>query len=64
VPSTSNLSLRAGIRTGGLDLSAFANNAFNSLPVLVYGRDTTYSPLYFEHTWRPRTIGVTATYRF
>jgi outer membrane receptor protein involved in Fe transport len=63
-PSTSNLSLRAGLRWTGYDVSLFANNALDSLPVLVRSRDTTYSPLYFEHTWRPRTIGVTATYRF
>lgn len=63
-PETNNLMLRGGFRLGGLDVSAFANNVLNSLPILVTSRDTTASPLYFERTWRPRTIGVTTTYRF
>jgi hypothetical protein len=64
VPTTNNLSFRVGVREDGLDVSAFANNVLNSLPLLVESRDTTYSPLYFAHTWKPRTIGLTATYRF
>jgi outer membrane receptor protein involved in Fe transport len=62
--STNNLSLRAGLRWNGFDLSMFANNVLNSLPVLVTGHDTTATALYYEHTWRPRTIGLTGTYRF
>jgi iron complex outermembrane receptor protein len=62
--STNNLSLRAGLRWNGFDLSMFANNVLNSLPILVTGHDTTATALYYEHTWRPRTIGLTGTYRF
>jgi iron complex outermembrane recepter protein len=65
-PLTSNndLSLRAGLRWNGFDVSFFANNVLNSLPVLVTGHDTGDSLLYYQHTWRPRTVGVTGTYRF
>ena len=62
--STNDLSLRAGLRWSGFDISLFANNVLNSLPVLVTGHDTTTSLLYYQHTWRPRTLGLTGTYRF
>jgi hypothetical protein len=62
--STNDLSLRAGMRWSGFDISLFANNVLNSLPVLVTGHDTTTSLLYYQHTWRPRTLGLTGTYRF
>jgi iron complex outermembrane recepter protein len=62
--STNDLSLRTGLRWSGFDVSLFANNVLNSLPALVTARDTTYTSLYYQHTWRPRTIGLTGTYRF
>jgi iron complex outermembrane receptor protein len=63
LPETKNLSLRAGLRCGGLDLSLFARNLTNSHPVLSHTRDTVGSDLFYDHTNRPRTIGITATYR-
>jgi iron complex outermembrane receptor protein len=63
-PATRNLSLRAGVRWGSLNLSLFSNNVLNSVPALTVARDTTYSSLYDERSWRPRTVGLTATYRF
>lgn len=64
-PSAANdLSLRGGVRFSGFDVSLFANNVLNSLPILVTARDTTSTSLYYQRTWRPRTIGITATYRF
>ena len=63
LPETKNLSLRAGLRFGGIDLSLFAQNLTDSHPVLSHTRDTTTSDLFYDHTVRPRTIGVTATYR-
>lgn len=62
--STNDLSLRAGLRWSGFDISLFANNVLNALPVLITGHDTTTSLLYYQHTWRPRTLGLTGTYRF
>jgi outer membrane receptor protein involved in Fe transport len=63
LPETKNLSLRTGLRFGGLDLSLFAQNLTDSHPVLSHTRDTTTSDLFYDHTVRPRTIGLTATYR-
>jgi iron complex outermembrane receptor protein len=79
-PVFSNLSLRAGVRFNGLDLSAYANNVTNSNPLLFNARDLYPYPgapgtgasqigpstdtLYFGRGVRPRTIGVTATYRY
>ncbi|HTV98624.1 MAG TPA: TonB-dependent receptor [Steroidobacteraceae bacterium] len=63
LPQTRNLSLRAGLRFGGIDLSLFAQNLTDSHPVLSHTRDTTTSDLFYDHTVRPRTVGVTATYR-
>jgi iron complex outermembrane recepter protein len=63
LPETRNLSLRAGLRFGGIDLSLFAQNLTDSHPVLSHTHDTTSSDLFYDHTVRPRTVGVTATYR-
>jgi iron complex outermembrane recepter protein len=79
-PVFNNLSLRAGVRFNGLDLSAYANNVTNSNPLLFNARDLYPYPgaagtgasqlgpstdtLYFGRGVRPRTIGVTATYRY
>ena len=63
LPETRNLSLRAGLRFSGIDLSLFAQNLTDSHPVLSHTRDTTTSDLFYDHTIRPRTIGITATYR-
>jgi outer membrane receptor protein involved in Fe transport len=64
LPATSNLSMRAGIKMGGIDLSAFVNNLTNSNDPLSRGHDTIGSPLYYVETYRPRTFGVTAQFRY
>jgi len=66
LPITSDLDLRTGLRWSGFDLSLFAQNVTNSHPILYESRDVpyTYDDLYFAHTWRPRTIGMTGIYRF
>jgi iron complex outermembrane recepter protein len=65
LPIVSNLGLRSGYRWGGADVSLFAQNVTNAHPLLFSSRDSTFDdPLYFGHTERPRTIGLTATYRF
>jgi outer membrane receptor protein involved in Fe transport len=63
LPETKNLSLRAGLRFSGFDLSLFGQNLTNSHPVLSHTRDTEFSDLFYDHTVRPRTVGITATYR-
>jgi iron complex outermembrane receptor protein len=79
LPVVNNLSARAGFRFNGFDLSAYANNLTNAHPLLFESRDIapyslgpgmggatgpTTDTLYFGRGVRPRTIGVTATYRY
>ena len=64
IPGFSTLGLRAGMRWSGIDVSLFGQNLTNSHPLLVRSRDTLGSPLYFDRSIRPLTIGVTATYRY
>ena len=79
-PVLNNLSLRAGVRFNGFDISAYANNVTNSNPLLFDSRDIapyagapgtgasqlgpTTDNLYFGRGVRPRTVGLTATYRY
>lgn len=68
VPAQSFLSLRAGVRAGRLDLSLFAQNLFDTQPRLTVNQDvgspTGGTPLLYVITWPPRSIGLTATYRY
>jgi iron complex outermembrane recepter protein len=59
-----SLSARAGLRWSGFDISLFGTNLTNTHPVLFDSRYYPPLPLFFDTTWRPRTIGVTATYRY
>jgi outer membrane receptor protein involved in Fe transport len=63
LPETKTLALRAGLRFSGFDLSVYGQNLTNSHPVLSHTRDTEFSDLFYEHTLRPRTVGITVTYR-
>jgi outer membrane receptor protein involved in Fe transport len=64
LPQTQALALRAGLRWSGFDVSLFGNNLLDTHPLLFSSHDTITSPLYYDHTWRPRTLGLTATYRY
>jgi outer membrane receptor protein involved in Fe transport len=64
LPKTSTLGLRGGLRWSGIDLSLFGQNLTNSHPLLFESRDITNENLYFARSTRPRTIGVTASYRY
>ncbi len=66
LPVTNNLDLRAGLRFNGLDLSLFVNNLTDAHPLMFKSRDIAAPSdlLYFDRGVRPRTIGVTATYRY
>ena len=58
------LNVRLGLTHRGLDLSAFLNNATNSRPLLGYFHPVPGDPLYSAFALRPRTVGLTALYRF
>jgi iron complex outermembrane receptor protein len=70
LPIVNNLSARAGVRFSGVDLSVYADNLTNSDPLMFEARDiaplggATTDNLYFARGVRPRTIGMTATYRY
>jgi iron complex outermembrane recepter protein len=76
LPATSFFSLRSGIKLDGWNVSAFCDNLFNSHTVINYAQvqPDTYNPAYNpsapnsvqqnDYTFRPRTMGVTATFRF
>lgn len=65
IPSTAYTSLRAGVKWAGFDISLFAQNLFDTQPKLSAVEDgPNGTPLLQVITWRPRTIGVTATYHY
>ena len=73
LPSTSFTSFRAGLNLGEWQVSAFVDNVFDSHTVINYalGQADTYAvgivnpPTVQQNqfTFRPRTVGVTATWR-
>ena len=74
VPATSFTSLRAGVTLGEWQVSAFMDNVFDSHTVLNYQMSQFDSYAYAlglpattvqqnQYTYRPRTVGLTATWR-
>jgi hypothetical protein len=66
LPETRDFSFRGGMRWGGLDVSLFAKNLFDEHPILFENRDfaASYVTLYWQRSVAPRTVGLTATYRY
>lgn len=62
-PETNVVKLRAGMTFGDLNVSLFADNLFDAHPRLDYTHQDTDTILFEAQTLRPRTIGITATYR-
>lgn len=62
--SFSALALRAGTYIHDWNISVFVNNALDRHPILNRNRDIVTSPVFYEYTVPPRTLGVTAEYRF
>ena len=74
LPATNFLTLRAGINIGGLQISPFIDNLLNSHTVTNFalGQIDPYAPLngtpspsqqQNAYTFRPFTVGITATWR-
>ena len=77
LPSTSFTSLRAGVKLGGWQVSLFCDNLFDSHTVLNYAQVQidSFNPSYIANpnaptsvqqnnfTYRPRTIGITGTFK-
>ena len=77
--ATNFVSARAGVDVRGVQLTLFVDNLFNSQDVLgtsggrtgcniTSGPECTvysqYNPVFRQTTYRPRTVGVSAAYRF
>ncbi len=71
LPATSFVSLRSGVKIGNWQISAFIDNLFDSHTVLNYSLVQNDSfrpggplpPQENDFTFRPRTIGITATFK-
>lgn len=61
---TRQLSLRTGFTVADLELSLFMDNVTNDEPILSRGHDTLSSPIFTSYSYRPRTTGLTAIFRF
>jgi iron complex outermembrane receptor protein len=58
------LNFRAGVKNGGLDVSAFVNNATSANPRLGYSHVVPGDPLYEAVAIRPLTVGITTLFQF
>jgi hypothetical protein len=63
-PSTHLVNMRLGYVRNRLDVSLFVDNAFNSQPLLGKFLWSSSSTLVAYDTFRPRTVGLTATLGF
>jgi len=65
-PSTNILNLRASVRWPSFDLAIFVNNALDSQPTLGRRPDNPNVPVtnIVATTLRPRTVGLSGTWRF
>jgi iron complex outermembrane recepter protein len=64
IPAQSYTSVRAGLAWDGWDVSLFSQNLFNSTPRLSAAEIFAPYSLYTVVSWRPRTSGLTLTYRY
>jgi iron complex outermembrane receptor protein len=65
LPSTSFTSVRTGVNIGDWQVAAFCDNLFDSHTVINYSlgqTDGSTTPQQNAYTFRPRTVGITATW--
>ena len=63
-PSTNFVSLRSGVTIGKYEVNLFVDNVFNSHPQLDLQHQDQFTTLYTAETFRPRTGGITLSYRY
>jgi outer membrane receptor protein involved in Fe transport len=63
-PATYLLNVQLGVTWGNSDIKVFVDNALDSQPELQRDVDAPGSPLVYAYTFRPRTVGVRANWRF
>jgi outer membrane receptor protein involved in Fe transport len=63
-PATSLFQMRAGITQGSWQYNIFMDNVFNAHPQLSLAHQDQYTQLYTAESFRPRTTGISATYKY
>ena len=63
-PATNMFTLRAGATVRSVNFVVFMDNIFNANPVLDLNHQDNRTKLFEATTFRPRTFGLTATYRY
>ena len=63
-PRTNLVSARAGATIGSLDLALFVDNLLNAHPRLNLNHQDSGTALFEATTFRPRTFGLSANYRY
>jgi outer membrane receptor protein involved in Fe transport len=63
-PATSLVSLRAGLTIQKLDFALFVDNLLDAHPQLDLQHEDTTTALFEATTFRPRTIGIAASYKY
>jgi outer membrane receptor protein involved in Fe transport len=63
-PETNEVSLRAGTTLDNFDVALFVDNLLDAHPTLDLSHQDSSTLLYEATTLRPRTVGVTAIYRY
>ncbi|MGA3156252.1 MAG: TonB-dependent receptor [Steroidobacteraceae bacterium] len=63
-PATDLLNPQLGLKWAALDLKLFVTNALNQHPDLQLYADAPYSTLVYAYTLQPRTLGLTANWKF
>ncbi len=63
-PATNLFALRAGATLKSVNFVVFMDNLFNAHPTLDLNHQDNHTKLFEASTFRPRTFGLTATYRY
>jgi iron complex outermembrane recepter protein len=63
-PSTNLVNLRATLSRASCDAALFVNNLFDSQPVILRINSGYTLPTYIATTFRPRTVGMSVSWRF
>jgi iron complex outermembrane receptor protein len=63
-PATNLVSARLGVNVTRWDLAVFVDNLLDSHPQLNLTHEDSDTPLYEATTFRPRTVGLSANYKF
>jgi outer membrane receptor protein involved in Fe transport len=63
-PATNQVSLRAGMTFDKVDLAFYVYNLFDAHPQLDLQHEDSGTALYEATTFRPRTIGIAASYKY